>query len=389
MEPENESTPKQHPSAEAAPEFVPPPPPPALSPDTQEFAWLVRIFVGAQGLRTGWSVLVFVLLSGIFLFALSLLVAALTGFGPHGKPTSLSPFPVLLSEVAEVLAILGAGALMALFERRKLLDYYLRGRRRIAHFLCGLAAGFLALSALVGALAWGHWIHFGPVALSGSKILGFGAVWAAAFLLTGFFEEGTFRCYLQFTFARGINFWWAAGIVGLACTIVALRGADGAWGIYAAALLGLFPCLALYLKRAHGAGFWQAAWVTSTVFGFVHTGNNGETWIGIFAAAGIGFVFCVSIWVTGSAWWAIGCHAAWDWAETFFFGTADSGLTAKGHFLTTAPAGNAFWSGGTTGPEGSVLILGVLMLLLAALLLIYGHKRALPDPVGATDQLTG
>ena len=101
------------------------------------------------------------------------------------------------------------------------------------------------------------------------------------------------------------------------------------------ALLGVVPCLLLHLKRDPSAGFWQAAWVTSTFFGSGHTGNNGETWIGIFAAAAIGFVFCVSVWLTGSAWWAIGCHAAWDWGETYFYGTADSGFVAPGHFLTT------------------------------------------------------
>ena len=97
--------------------------------------------------------------------------------------------------------------------------------------------------------------------------------------------------------------------------------------------------------------------------------------VGIFAAAAIGFVFCVSVRVTGSAWWAIGCHFSWDWAETYFYGTADSGLPAQGHFLSTNPAGNALWSGGADGPEGSLLVLGVILLLLAALLVIYGRKR--------------
>ena len=87
---------------------------------------------------------------------------------------------------------------------------------------------------------------------------------------------------------------------------------NGTWGVYLIALMGLIPCLMLHLKQAPSAGFWQAAWVTSTFFGFGHTGNNGENWIGIFAASAIGFVFCVSVWVTGSAWWAIGCHTAWD-----------------------------------------------------------------------------
>ena len=49
---------------------------------------------------------------------------------------------------------------------------------------------------------------------------------------------------------------------------------------------------------------------------------------------------------------------------------------ATGHYLTTTPAGNAFWSGGTDGPEGSVLVLGIILLLLAALIAIYGRKRS-------------
>jgi membrane protease YdiL (CAAX protease family) len=189
-------------------------------------------------------------------------------------------------------------------------------------------------------------------------------------------EEGIFRCYLQFTLTRGINFWWALGIVAAICLDLLLRSkGNGVWGVYIIALLGLCPCFWLQLKKMEGSGFWQAAWVTSTLFGYIHTGNGGENWIGIFAAAFIGFVFCVSVWVTGSAWWAIGCHASWDWAETYFYGTADSGLVATGHYLNASPAGSAFWSGGADGPEGSVLVLGVILLMLAALLAIYGRKK--------------
>ncbi len=108
----------------------------------------------------------------------------------------------------------------------------------------------------------------------------------------------------------------------------------------------------------------------------MHTGNGGENWIGIFAAAAIGFVFCVSIRFTGSAWWAIGCHAAWDWAESYFYGTADSGMVVQGHYLTTTRLGNALWSGGADGPEGSLLVLVAILLLLVALIVIYGRKGA-------------
>jgi membrane protease YdiL (CAAX protease family) len=340
------------------------------------FHWMNWTFNGSQGLRSGWSALIFFILLG--------LIGAAVGFAfvqlhliDFSKLDHITAPSALVNELIAFLALVGAASLMAWIEgRSSLLAYNLTGPRRISHFFSGLAAGFAALSALVGAMAWGGWLHFDSVALSGVELFKFGTLWAAAFLLVGCVEEGMFRCYFQFTFTRGINFWWALGTVVLLClTLYARAKGNAAWGIYAIALLGLLPCLWLQLKKIPGSGFWQAAWVTSTLFGYIHVGNGGENWVGIFAAALIGFVFCVSVRVTGTAWWAIGCHAAWDWAETFFYGTANSGMVAPGHYLTASPAGNALWSGGSDGPEGSLLVLGVILLLLAALLVIYGRRR--------------
>jgi hypothetical protein len=286
--------------------------------------------------------------------------------------------------------MIGAAAIAAPLQQCRIRDFNLAGPRRSLHFFSGLAFGFAALSALVGALAWGGWLTFGRVALSGSEIFKLGVLWAAVFLLVGCVEEGMFRAYLQFTLTRGINFWWALGAEAAMCLdLLLFTKGNGVWGVYAMALAGLAPCLWLHLKKTGGSGFWQAAWVTSTLFGFIHTANNGENWIGIFAAAAIGFVFCVSVRVTGSAWWAIGCHAAWDWAETYFYGTADSGMVAQGHYLSTTSAGNVLWSGGTDGPEGSLLVLGVILLLLVALLAIHGRGKSSPEAVPAREQLAG
>ena len=333
-------------------------------------------FIGPQGLRAGWSVLIFVFLTLLFMIALGMAATAIVKPAHDANPNILTSKAALIIEMIQFLAALGAGVIVAFIERRRILDYNLTGPRRMPHFLSGLAAGFVALSALVGALHWGGWLHFGPVTLSGAQIFGYAAIWGVVFLLTGCFEEGVFRGYLQFTLTRGINFWWALGTIGLVCLLLALFGKGNCvWGVYAMALLGLIPCLWLQLKKAPGAGFWQAAWVTSTLFGSIHTFNGGENWVGIFAASLIGFVFCVSVRVTGSAWWAIGCHASWNWAESYFYGTADSGMVACGHYLSSTPLGNTLWSGGTDGPEGSLLVLGVILLLLAALLLIYGRKN--------------
>jgi hypothetical protein len=354
------------------------------APDPWETRAVRWVFLGSHGLRAGWSTLIFVIL--FVLFASGVGVTFIHFHLVDAKRTTFTASSAFFSELISFLAIAGAAALVALIERRRnnLLAYNLTGPRCLPYFLQGLVAGVAGLSALIGLLAWGGWLHFGPIALSGVHILKYAALWGAAFLLVGFVEEGIFRCFLQFTFTRGLNFWWALGLIALICGGLLLRSkGNGVWGVYIVALAGLVPCLLLQLRKAEGSGFWQAAWVTSTLFGFVHTGNGGENWIGIFAAAAIGFVFVVSVRVTGSAWWAIGCHTAWDWAETYFYGAADSGNVATGHYLTTSPAGPALWSGGTDGPEGSVLVLGIILLLLVALLVIYGREK--PSTLGESN----
>ena len=51
-------------------------------------------------------------------------------------------------------------------------------------------------------------------------------------------------------------------------------------------------------------------------------------------------------------------------------------MVAPGHLLSTTPAGNPLWSGGTDGPEGSLLIIPIVLLLLAWLLVIYRRPQA-------------
>lgn len=380
MDPETQQTPPAlEPTQPGAPDSMPesislgfPGEGPGQDPD-KTYRGLKWIFVGPQGLRAGWSILIVVTLLLLLGRTLSYVIAKLHLVASGG---AFGPRQAFFGELFQVILLTLCVAIVAAIEHRHLLDYNLRGPGRFGHFLSGLAVGFAALSALVGAMAWGGWLHFGPIALQGSQILKYAAIWGATFLLVGLFEEGSMRCYLQYTLTRGINFWWAAGPIALMCGSLLYRGkGNGAWGVYIIALLGLFPCLLLHLKQAPSAGFWQAAWLTSTLFGFGHTGNNGENWIGIFAAAFIGFVFCVSVWLTGSAWWAIGCHAAWDWAETYFYGTADSGMVAPGHLLSTTTTGNPLWSGGTDGPEGSLLIIPIVLLILAWLLVIYRKPR--------------
>jgi uncharacterized protein len=335
-------------------------------------------FSGPEGLRAGWSVLIFiVLLIGVVSLLQFLLKLA------HLAPQHMEQLKELtvrigfLQEGTTLLAIVIAAWVVSKIERRRLSDYHLRGPRRVQRFFSGAVTGIVLLSVLVASLVAGGWMHFDGRALSGRQVLIYAVAWAVVFLLVGCVEEGLVRCFLLFTLARGLNFWWSLGIVALLCGRVAMNTkANGTWGTYVIAFLGLVPCLVLYLKKVPGQGFWNAAWVTSVLFGAGHTGNPGESWVGIFSAAGIGLVFCVSVKLTGSVWWAIGCHAAWDWGQSYLYGTPDSGLMARRHLLNSGYSQqHVIWSGGSTGPEGSILIIPIMVLILLVLIVQYGRKR--------------
>jgi len=382
MNPEN---PNDQPSPQPASSPYPPlqqPIQPATTPATApaETRFLMWTLFGPDGLRAGWSIAIFFISMLLLLVGLGVAATPIAKNVLHISANQFTPVSALFEEIIQVLAIAGGVTICALVERRSILSYNLAGPRRSFHFITGMTAGFAALSMLVGVMYWGNWIHFGGIALSGVTIFRFGALWGVVFILTGFAEEGSVRCYLQYTLTRGLNFWWALGLVSAMCACGLMQKGDGIWGVYISAVIGVLPCAVLHFSRPQTSGFWQATWVTSTFFGFIHTGNSGENWIGIFAAAAIGFVFCVSIRLTGSAWWAIGFHASWDWAQTFFYGTADSGFLPEGHFLTTTPAGSKLWSGGTDGPEGSLLVIPVILIVLLALVMIHGRRSRVESP---------
>ena len=184
------------------------------------------------------------------------------------------------------------------------------------------------------------------------QALRYGLLWALAFFLVALAEEYLLRGFLQFTLARG--------------------------------LAGIASILRLPASLARALGFWTAATLLSFLFGFGHRTNPGESPVGLFAAGLIGLVFCLSLWRTGSLWWAVGFHAAWDWAQSFLFGVPDSGGLMQHHLLAAQPRGPVLWSGGLTGPEGSLFVLPTILLIVLALLL-----TTRPQPPQSPHQASG
>ena len=199
-------------------------------------------------------------------------------------------------------------------EKRPLDDYGIPPRQVFGiRFWEGCIWGFAMLSLILLILhALGHF-QIDSVALTGSAAIRYALGWGAGFFAVAISEEFGFRGYLLFTFARRLR-------------------------------------------------FWRAAIFTSVIFGVAHLGNPGENVLGIFQVVATGLLFCLMIRRTGTLWFAVGYHAAWDWAETFFYGTPDSGLLGLGRFLNTSSHGPTWLTGGSAGPEGSIFAFLVLFL---------------------------
>jgi membrane protease YdiL (CAAX protease family) len=284
------------------------------------------LFLGPEGLRPGWGFAFYVAMFYPLLFVADRL-ASLHDFGASGL------WSMMLEEFGSLVAALVPAVVLARVERRGWKAYGLPVNLAFGRlFWIGAAWGFAGISMLMFALYGLHAFLFGHIVLHGIRVARFAAFWALMFLLVGFFEEFLLRGYTQFTLARGI-------------------------------------------------GFWPAALVLSCAFGLIHLRNGGEQWNGALAAAFIGLFFCLTLRRTGSLWFAVGFHAAWDWGETFFYSVPDSGMVSPGHLLSSSLHGSDWLSGGSVGPEGSALC----FMVVAAIWLVFDriYRPTRMDQIGS------
>jgi membrane protease YdiL (CAAX protease family) len=303
-----------------------------------------RIFIGRFGLRAGWSAAIFVPVFIVIFALIGLTTLAATGklkktiadARSHSQTKApaqpaqadMKPKSAIINEALQFSATVLASLALALIERRRMAVYGI-GRNRLFDFLPGAFFGFASLSLLIEVLHATHVLVFDSQALHGAAIYAFALKWLLAFLLVGLFEEYFNRGFLQYTLTRGL--------FGLAEKISA--------------------------KHARFIAFWLAALIMSLIFGAGHLNNPGENRVGIVMVFIAGIVFSYALWRTGSLWWAIGFHMAWDWAQSFFYGVPDSGFLSAGRLFFTHPVGNTLYSGGVDGPEGSVYVIPVMLLV--------------------------
>jgi membrane protease YdiL (CAAX protease family) len=232
-------------------------------------------------------------------------------------PTNITASGLLVQEVILLSAAIAAAAILGVLEGRGFGDYGLPGAAAfVARFWQGMVWGVVMISGMILLIRLLGGFSFGELALRGPALWGYAALWGLVFLCVGFFEEFFFRGYMQSTLASGI-------------------------------------------------GFWPAATTLSAAFGALHLRNGGEGPVGALSVFVVGMFFCLTLRRTGNLWFAVGLHASFDWGETFLFSVPNSGIVARGHLLNSSFHGPVWLTGGTVGPEGSVMAFVVVALAAA------------------------
>jgi uncharacterized protein len=318
------------------------------NPNAQEFAGQLSsavpvpprrnpVFFSEQGLRSGWRLLIYILLVGISAFLIGFVARK---FVP---PTRGIPPPsaVLVQELLGFAVVFGCALIMSRIEHRSAGDYGLPLSEAFGKkFWLGMLLGLVEVSFLIGLISAFGGYSFGSIALTSRGIVGWGLLHLVLFTAVGFFEEFMFRGYTQFTLADGI-------------------------------------------------GFWPAALILSLGFGAVHLGNPGEGLVGAASVVVVGTFFAFTLYRTGNLWYAVGLHASFDWGETYLFSVPNSGTFMEGHLSNSILHGAKWLTGGTVGPEGSVfcfLTMGVQFLVVMWLFpkKTTANESAAPSPLSQT-----
>jgi hypothetical protein len=165
--------------------------------------------------------------------------------------------------------------------------------------------------------------------------------------------------YLILWAAGAVTFRGFAGLSGLGHALaVAIASAVGEEIVFRGVIF----------RRLEGAlGTSIALVISAAIFGLVHAGNTGASWISTLAIAlESGALLGIAYAATRSLWLPIGLHFGWNFTEGGVLGAAVSGGQYQG--LIAAPLSGPPWlTGGAFGPEASLVALIVSLCASTAL----------------------
>lgn len=276
-----------------------------------------KVFFNSRGLRAGWRLAIFVGIYAALLFGWGWVASKIPFFVSLGTRAFFDPVGLTAQEIQSLVEVLIATWVMARIEKRRFAAYGIPTRNAFGRdFWVGCAWGMGSTTLLVALIAAFGGYHIVGLALHGGALWYFTALWILANLLIGFSEELQFRAYLLATFADGIGFWVSAIVLSVG-----------------------FGALHYFLKPY-------------------------ERWEDFASTGLLAFFMCLTLRRTGSLAFAIGFHAAFDFANLFLWSGQNAGEYAVGHLLDANWQGPQWLTGGLLGPEASRMVFVVIALML-------------------------
>lgn len=175
----------------------------------------------------------------------------------------------------------------------------------------------------------------------------------------------------------GLGFLLGGGAMLVITAILALVGAyrvegfNSAWGLVRALVFYLPQtfiedfafCLVLFRPLREGIGRWPALVVAATLFMVAHAPNDNESVLGLLEILTGGLLMYYAFDRTNRFWTVWALHFSWNFTMNGVLGMANSGQAFTG-WIKPVITGPVWLTGGATGPEASVLALGLDLLAL-------------------------
>ena len=107
---------------------------------------------------------------------------------------------------------------------------------------------------------------------------------------------------------------------------------------------------------------------SSILFGLVHVLNPNASALGIVSVCISGLLYACAYLVTRSLWLPVGLHMSWNIVQMHVLGFPGSGHV-RPSILRSVTHGPDLVTGGAFGPEGGIVVIGVVLAAIALLLL--------------------
>jgi membrane protease YdiL (CAAX protease family) len=275
-----------------------------------------RAFIGADDkLRPIWRALLFIVASYFVLSPILDWLFQQIAQWLHLRQ-ALSPGAIALGEFENFLLALVCTGAFAVYERRRVDSYGLTINRALSRqTLEGAVAGILMAGGVAAGMILLGGMQIRGLAVVGETLAAYALAWLGANICVGIAEEFWFRSYFQQTLWKAIGFWPSAAVIAL-----------------------LFAAIHYFFKS--GENIWDVITLVS-----------------------LSMLLSYTMLRTGTLWFAVGFHIAFDYMQLFVIGTPNGALIPVGRLLNVRFHGPAWLTGGVLGTEASFLMYPAIALL--------------------------